>query len=55
MHKNEDRKESSNHRGGISLRCLEKLLQCRGWQTFSTEGHIEDFVATEGRMLVLHI
>jgi len=27
----------------------------QGGQTFSTEGHIEDFVATVGRMLVLHI
>jgi len=24
-------------------------------QTFSTEGHIEDFIAAEGRILVLHI
>jgi len=27
----------------------------QGGQTFSTEGHIEDFIATEGRMLVLYI
>jgi len=28
----------------------------QGWENiFSTEGHIEDFIATEGRMFVLHI
>jgi len=31
------------------------LVQARGGQTFSTDGHIEDFIATEGRMLVLHV
>jgi len=29
-------------------------MYARGEQTFSTEGNIEDFIATEGRMLVLH-
>ena len=27
----------------------------RGGQTFSTEGHIEDFIATAGRMLASHV
>jgi len=31
------------------------IVYTRDGQTFSTEGHIEDFIATEGRMLVLHI
>ena len=31
------------------------MVWTKGGQTFSTEDHIEDFIATEGRMLVLQI
>jgi len=33
----------------------KSVFWARGGQTFSMEGHIEDFIATEGRMLVLHV
>jgi len=31
------------------------MFYARGGQTFSTESDIDDFIATEGRMLELHI
>ena len=34
---------------------LYSKVYTRDGQTFSTEGRIEDFIANEGRMLVLHI